>query len=546
MFKFIDNLEAKFSLGRTTMIIAGLTIISRATGFLRDLLLASNLGASQNADIYFTSFRLPDLIYNLIILGTLSAAFLPVFTEYYIKDRNHAKQIASSVFNLAVGAMAFVALLLFIFAKPLTQLIAPGFDQEALSQTVTITRILLLSPIIFTASSVVSSTLLSLKKFIWVNTAPVLYNAGIIFGLFILYPKYQLVGLALGVIIGACLHILIQLPQLRSLGFWWQPIILWRSLAVKKILKLFVPRIFGLDISYVNLVIVSIVGSLLGTGAIAAFNYASNIQSVPLGVFALSTTIAVFPVLAESHAKQDYVAFLNNFKTAFVRIIYFVMPFSVLMLLLRAYIVRVLIGYGQCDWGCTINTFDTLGVLTVSLVAQSLISLLSRAFYARQNTKTPVMVSILAMIVNAIFSYWLSLALGVIGIALGFVIASVLQFGILVTLFHKELRYIPGLSKKYVKSFDYYIILTSTQIVFSATVMGFLSYLSLYLISPVIDNSTVIGILIQTSFACLVAFITYVYISSAMHIPEAVKIKSALSKTMKFFNVSGIEQNTQL
>lgn len=544
MLKFIDRLEENFHLGKTTIIIAGLTLLSRITGFVRDLILASSLGLTTEADIYFTSFRLPDLIYNLLILGTLSAAFIPVFTTYYLKDKTQAKQIAVSVFNIVVLAMAAFCLLLFIFASPLTKLIAPGFDEDAQAQTVMITRILLLSPIIFAASSVLSSTLLSLKKFIWVNTAPLLYNAGIIFGLLVLMPRWGLTGLAVGVILGALLHATIQLPQLLSLGFRWQPIIKFHHPGVKQVAKLFLPRIFGLDISYVNLIIVSVIGSTLATGSIAAFNYANNIQSVPIGIFALSTTLAIFPVLAENYGNKQINAFLNNFKTAFIRILYFVMPLSVILLLLRAHIVRILLGYGQCDWTCTITTFDTLGLLAISLTAQGLISLLSRAFYARQNTKTPVLVSLIAMLINALLSYWLSFGLGIIGIALGFVIASLFQFALLLWLFHSHLRLVKDLAPATLKQFDYYIISLTTKIVFAATIMGFVSYISLYLTAPLLNTRTVIGIFLQAGFATLVAAVTYLYLTTIMSIPDAIKIKSALNRTMRFFNVSGIEQNT--
>ncbi len=540
LFKFLNTIEQNFHLGKATAIIAILTLVSRLMGFVRDLFLASQLGASTQTDIYFTAFRIPDLIYNLLILGTLSAAFIPVFTDYYLKNKTEAWRIANSVLNLGIILVGGLSLIIFVFAKPLVSVVAPGFSEEALNQTVSLTRIFLLSPIIFTISSVFSSTLISFKKFIWVNTAPLFYNAGIIIGIIFFWPMWGLPGVALGVILGAILHALIQLPQLISLGFQWRPIIAWKNAGVKKVVRLFLPRVLGLDISYVNLIIVSIVGSTLVGGTISAFNFANNIQSVPLGIFAISTTLAVFPVLSEEYAKKQYNAFINTFNRAFVRILFFMLPLSILMLLLRAHVVRLLLGYGACDWTCTITTFDALGLLSISLVAQSLVPLLSRAFYARQNTKIPLFISLAAMAINGLLSWQLSYGLGIIGIALGFVIASAFQLILLMIYLHREIQH-DLRSNKIIRESDYYIVSSSTKIMISAMVSGLVAYGLLYGIALLVDTHTVLGILIQAGIAGIAAVFVYLLLTMWFHIPEAISIRSALSRTTKFFNVSSVQ-----
>lgn len=539
LYRFFSKLEQNFHLGTATIIIAVLTLMSRLTGFLRDLLLASELGVSRQTDIYFTAFRIPDLIYHFLILGTLSAAFIPVFTSYYLKDKKESWLIANSVLNIAVITMGVVALLAFILAEPLMKLVAPGFSDADLSQTVLLTRVLLVSPIIFTASSVFSSTLLSLKKFLWVNFAPLLYNAGIVIGIIFLLPTYGLVGLAGGVLIGAVLHALIQLPQMYSAGWRWQPKLLWNHTGVKKIFSLVLPRILGLDISYVNLVIVSIIGSTLASGTIAAFNFANNIQAVPLGVFALSTTLAIFPVLSEQFAKKQINLFISSFNAAFIRILYLILPISVLLLLLRAHIVRLLLGYGECDWTCTITTFDALGVLSLGLIAQSLVPLLSRAFYARQNTKLPVIVGLSCIILNAVLSYYLSTALGIIGVTGGFVIASLLQLALLMIYLHRDLKRDLH-DNNVVRESDYYIASNTGKILIACLITAIVAYGSLYLFASIFDTHTVIGIFSQSALTCLLSAITYLYITAKFDIPDAVKIKSAISKMGQFFNVSGV------
>lgn len=540
LFRIFNNLENNFHIGKATVIIAVLTLVSRLMGFVRDLFLASQLGASTQTDIYFTAFRLPDLIYNLLILGTLSAAFIPVFTNQYLKNKASAWELTNSILNLGLLIMGGLGILLFIFANPLAKLMAPGFGPEQLTQTILLTRIFLLSPIIFTISSVLSSTLISLKKFIWVNTAPLFYNAGIIIGIVYFWPSWGLQGLAFGVILGAVMHAAIQLPQLIQLGYKWRPTIAWQSQSVRKVLQLFLPRVLGLDISYVNLVIVSIVGSTLTAGAISAFNFANNIQSVPLGIFAISTTLAVFPVLSEEYAKKQFNNFINTFNRAFVRILFFILPLAVLMLLLRAHIVRLLLGYGACDWTCTITTFDALGLLSLSLIAQSLVPLLSRAFYARQNTVLPLIIGLGAMVINAALSYYLSFGLGILGIALGFVIASMFQLALLMIYLHKHIQ-LDLKNHQIVRDSDYYIVSSSAKILIAASAAAVVAYLLLYLLARVVDTHTVWGILAQASLASLAALCTYLFITIKFKIPEAVSIQSALERTASYFNVNNVQ-----
>ncbi|QQS23395.1 murein biosynthesis integral membrane protein MurJ [bacterium] len=537
LYRFFSRFEQNFHLGRATIIIAVLTLLSRIFGFMRDLLLAKNLGLSSQTDIYFSAFRVPDLIYNLLILGTLSAAFIPVFTKYYLKDKNEAWKIANSVLNIAVVGVGALSVVVFVLAKPLTKIIAPGFEGPEFDQTVALTRILLLSPIIFTVSNVFSSTLLSFKKFIWVNTAPLLYNLGILMGILFLHPHFGLKGIAAGVIAGALMHALIQLPQLIQLGWSWRPKWDWKNAGVQQIVKLFIPRVLGLDISYVNLVIVTIIGSTLATGTIAAYNFANNIQAVPLGIFAISTALAVFPVLSEEYAKKELNSFINTFNRAFVRIVYLILPVSIMLLLLRAYIVRLLLGYGKCDWTCTITTFDTLGVLSLSLIAQSLIPLLSRAFYARQNTRIPVFIGLAAMLINAGLSYTLSFGLGILGVALGFVVASMFQLLFLIIYLHRGLQH-DLRNQKIIRESDYYIVFNCSKILVSALITGCVAYGLLYLFALIFDTHTIAGIFLQTGLSSIIAGLVYLLLTAWMGVPDAARIKTTLNRMASFFNVS--------
>ncbi len=534
MISKLKKLESTFHIGQATLIIASFTLLSRVTGFFRDILLASHLGLSTDSDIYFTAFRIPDLVYNLLILGTLSVAFIPVFSEYYFKDKPRAFKIASSVMNISAIGMAVICLVIFVLAEPLTKLIAPGFPKEQLEATAMITRIMLLSPIIFTISNVLSSVLISLKKFLIVNIAPLLYNLGIILGIVLLYPRFGLIGLAYGVIFGAVLHMAIQIPEAVRHGFKWKAKLAYDDPGVKKIGALFLPRVVGLDNSYVNLIVVSIIGSTLVTGSITAFNYANNIQAVALGIFALSSAVAIFPVLSELFAKGDKLGFIRSLQHTVIRVLYFVVPISILLLLLRAHIVRLLLGYGRCDWNCTIVTFDTLGVLALGLVAQSLIPLFARAFYARQNTRTPVAISLVGMVINVVLSYLLSHGLGIVGIALGFVIATTFQCILLFAALHRSFTATDHVSKATIRVFDGAIITQTLRILLASLVLGFVSYMTLYVVDPIVNTHTVFGIFVQSGFATITGGFVYFLLTTALGIKESMAVAASIKKIWRF------------
>jgi putative peptidoglycan lipid II flippase len=534
MINRLKQLESTFHIGQATIIIASFTLLSRLTGFGRDILLASRLGLSANSDIYFTAFRIPDTIYNLLILGTLSVALIPVFSQYYLKDRPRAYNIASTVLNISSLTMFAICAIIFVFALPLTKLIAPGFSAEQISETAAVTRIMMLSPIIFTISNVFSSVLISMKKFIIVNIAPLLYNVGIIFGILFLYPRYGIAGLAYGVIFGAILHVGIQIPEALRHGFRWRPVMNLADPGVQKIGALFLPRIVGLDSSYVNLIVVSIIGSTLITGSITAFNYANNIQAVALGIFALSSAVAIFPVLSEYFAQDDVKGFVRTLQRTIIRVLYFIIPITILILLLRAHVVRLLLGYGNCDWNCTITTFNTLGVLALGLVAQSLIPLFARSFYARQNTKTPVIISLVSMAISGVGSYYLAQGLGIVGVALGFVIASTVQCILLFVYLHRALESNDTETEQTLRVFDSTIVTQTLKILLASVILGAVSYGVLYLVDPILNTHTIFGIFAQSALSTGLGGVAYVAVTRYLVVYEAESISQGFFKVLRF------------
>ncbi len=519
-----------FSIRRAAALIAVLTLFSRLVGLLRLELFASRFGAGDILDIYYASFRIPDLIFNLLILGTLSAAFIPVFSGYWARDREEANRVASSVLNAAMIIMFALCLILFFAARPIMNALLPGFDEAKLEATVSLTRLMLVSPLLFTLSNLISSILMSFKRFFLVNLAPIFYNLGIIFGLEVLYPRLGLLGLGLGVIVGAALHFLIQIPGVIRGGFTWSPVLLWKHSGVRAIFTLFIPRIFSLDPSLISLLIASVIGSVLAAGSISVFNLANDLQAAPLGIIAVSTAIAVFPVLSERYNQRDGKGYLDALGEAIIQVLFFIIPLSILMLLLRAHIVRLILGHGQFNWDNTILTFNTFGVFTFSLFSQSLIPLLARAFYARHNTKLPVIIGLITLAFNATLSYIFAMRFGVVGVALGFTIASIINCLMLFIVLRRQLGREAVHSAQKISKFDLTLIAAISKILLATIGMGVVSYGTLYAIAPLVNTRTTLGILIQSGTAVAAGIIIYAVIGYLIGLHETKQLLSFLKK----------------
>lgn len=498
---------------RATILIAFFSILSKILGAARQAVFANRFGAGEEIDIYVAAFRVPDLLFNLLILGTLSAAFIPVFVGYLKKDRQEALRVASSIFNFTLLVMAVVAVVGFFSAPILVKFVAPGFSEQAQAQTAVLTRIMMLSPLLFSLSSVLTSVLHSHKRFLVAAIAPLFYNLSIMAGVLFIYPVLGLKGLAWGVVIGALLHFLVQLPSAFRLGL--RPFVGMdlRHRGVREIARLYIPRIFGIDLGQISILIASVIGSGLATGSLAIFYFAYDLNAVPLGVFAISFSIATFPILAEFVSKKDYAGFRLFFAQTAVQILFFIIPISVLILLLRAQIVRLILGAGEntlFDFTATKLTAQALGFFVLSLFAQSLTPLLARSFYALHNTIIPVLAGITAAVVNITLAVSFTRFAGADTLALAFSISAILNMLILLALLHRRLH---GLA-------DEFLVLRTTKIGIASIIMGVATYITLYAVAPLVNMQTYLGILIQTVSAVVVAIVTYLIAGLLIRLPE--------------------------
>ncbi len=549
MIKKLLNGQSK-TITSAAIIIGAASLTSRFLGVIRDRILAGEFGAGDVLDTYYAAFRVPDLVFNLLVLGALSAGFIPIFTQYLQAEKKEkAWHLANEIINILLISLLIICAVFFIFAPQLMQLITPGFDPEKIKLTVALTRIMFLSPLLLGISSVFGGILQSFKRFLVYSLAPIFYNVGIIVGALVLVKFWGIYGLAWGVILGAFLHLLIQIPTSVYLGFRYKWIFSFKDEGLKKIFKIMVPRTLTLGITQINLVVITIIASTLAAGSLAIFNLANNLQIFPVGIFGISFAIAAFPTLSALALRQDRKEFIESFSNTAREILFFIIPASALLLVLRAQIVRVILGTGNFTWEDTVLTIEALGMFSVSLFAQALIPLLLRGFYAFQKATLPFIIGLFTIGANIIFSLALTrpfqlfgynFDLGVTGLALAFSLANILNFIILWLC----LRMIT-------KSLDEKRVLWSVLKISLATlIMAMVTQFMKFGIEPYFGTQTFIGIFLQGLIAGLVGIAVFIVAGLALRSQEMYTfinaIKRKLFKEKANYPKTGIDENVEM
>ena len=501
-------------------------IVSNVMGLFRDRFLASTFGAGDTLDVYYAAFRFPDLIYNLLILGALSAAFIPVFTGL-ISDpekKEEAWKLASDMMNMAILFIIFFSILFAIFAPWLMKLVAPGFSPEKLASTVMFTRIMFLSPLFLGISGIMGGVLTSMKHFLVYSIAPLLYNLGIILGIVFFVRMMGPIGLAWGVVLGAFLHMFLQLVMVKKLGFKhrWNFLAAFKNMDVRIVLRLMFPRMAGIAINQFNLMIITIFASTLAAGSLAVLNFSQNLQSVPLSVFGISFAIAAFPTLSAFAARGEKEKFVKIFSETFRQILFFVIPLSIFIIVLRAQIVRVVLGAGKFDWNDTVLTFECLAYFAISLFAQSAVQLLARSFYAMKDTKTPFYVAMATEAVNILLIIFLIDRFQVLGLAIAFSVASIVQMILL--LFILRTRFDDLDDKNIIES----VLKISLASILAAVAIQFTKSQ----IGTAIKIDTFIDVAVQLFVPALVGLGVFALICHLLKLNEFVVFKNSLSKKL--------------
>ncbi len=423
-------------------------LVSRILGFVRESLLAGLFGKTGATDAYNTAFILPDLLYWLLVGGVLSAAFIPVLSEYIAKGREEEGwKVVSSVTNLVFLFLCVLVIIALIFTPKFVALQVPGFSPENRDLAIYLTRILLLQPVILAMSGITMGILNSYKIFWPSAIGTVLYNASVIFfgALFANSGDTRSIsGFAFGVVIGAAANFLVQIPALRRVGIRYYPVIDLKHPGVKKIMVLALPMIIMYTLNQFQVIINSNLGSALVPGSLTAIWYSYRLFQLPVGIFALAIGVAVFPTLSEQAALKKFKKFLETISGAIRLIMFITIPISVGMIVLRFPLIRVLFEHGEFGPEDTAETAVPLFYFALGITAQAIIQILPRAFYALQNTWMPVILGVIAMGASII---WMIVLVGPLahgGLALAVTLGAIIQMFLLFFVLRSKLGGIDG------------------------------------------------------------------------------------------------------
>lgn len=510
-------------LHQAAYVLAMFAIGSQLLALMRDRLLAHQFGAGAELDIYYAAFRLPDLLF-VLFASTLSVYVLIPFVSRAGKDGSH---LLSQVFTLFLLAYSLFGVLAFFLAPYFVPKLFPGIADTG--SLVLLSQILLLQPFLLGISSLFGVVTQLGHRFVLYAISPLTYNLGIIVGIVFLYPTFGLLGLGLGVVLGAFLHLIVQWPFVRRSELSIGLVFRFNWSEIGKILTLSIPRALTLSMQQIVLLFLVGLASAMTVGSVAIFQFAYNLQSVPLAIIGVSYSVAAFPMLAELYGKKMRTEFALHIITSLRHIIFWSVPAIALIIVLRAQIVRVVLGSGAFDWSDTRLTAAVLALLVISLLAQAINLVVIRAFYAGGKTLVPFVVTFLGSLLAIASAYgFLSFYISetsihgvvsafmrlegvsgseVLAIAFGYTIAVILQSIVLLTV----------LSRSF--SIPMRWALRSLVYAFSAaTVGGLFAYVTLNFIVEGVDQARFVGIMIQGFLAgCAGVFgtiITYAWFKS--------------------------------
>jgi len=511
--RIVTFLNKEFhGVNEAALLLGGFAFLSQLLGLVRDRMLAYVVGPGPVLDIYYASFRIPDFLY-LSIASLASITILMPFLMDKINNDNSstlkARAFVNNIFSAYIIFMVIISVLIAIFMPLIVRFVVPGFNESQINLLITTSRIMLLSPILIGLSNLIGTVTQLFRNFLIFSLSPVFYNIGILLGVAFLYPRFGLYGLSVGVILGASMHFLIQVPVVVKHNFFprFTFKINWRE--ILHIVKISAPRTLTLSCNSLAFIFLIGMASTLKEGSISLFTFAYNLQSVPVGIIGISYSVAAFPILVKSFSMKDMDNFIGQIMIAAKQIVFWSLPVISLLIVLRAQIVRVILGSNTFSWFDTRLTAAAVSLFVVSLVSQSLVLLFVRGYYAAGNTRKPLFVNIFSSFMVIVFAkilvsvfqnypnvlYKLEIILrvkdvpGTIMLALPFAYAlgSLLNFFLIWILFKKDFLYNEktNLFSSFVESF------------ISAIVMGLVAYISLGFFDEVFNINTGIGIFLQ-------------------------------------------------
>lgn len=471
----ITKANRRIKISTAATLLATSYFLSGFLGLVRDRLLAAQFGIGGTLDAYFAAFSIPDLVFYLLVSGALAVTFIPVLTDRIVNyNKRSAWELTSSVLNILAIGTFIASLLIFIFADPLMWMVAPKFDQSRHEIAVNLTRILAINPFLFSISSVFASMQQAFGRFFFYAMAPVVYNAGIIFGISALSPRFGIYGVALGAVAGATAQMLIQHLGLIGLGYRYQAKIFWKNKGFRRVLRLMIPRSIDEGVEHLSALIERAIASGLAIGSIAAYQYAFNLKNLPITLFGATIATAVFPRITEQAAGTRTDALKKQMVQVTRIMLWLVVPSAGLYIILRGYIVRLLFGFGDP------TTASILGWFAGAIIFQSLVRLIARVFYAYQDTRTPLYSSIVALALNIVLALTLVQFHGVKGLAMAQSLVACFEAVLLYEMMRRKIGSMVSLRS----------VLGLAKIVFATSLATYVAYLMVRYVFPVVSGET--------------------------------------------------------
>lgn len=513
------------SINQAALLLGSLTLLSQILALFRDRSIAHFIGPSAPLDSYYAAFRLPDLIFISVASLASITVIIPFLVARMDGDRvtDEARKYLNDIFTVFFILMVLVSTIAFFLMPKLVFLIAPGFSPFYQEQVVVLSRIMLLSPIFMGLSNLFGTVTQLFRKFFIYSLSPILYNIGIIIGVIFFYPIFGIKGLAFGVILGAFMHFVIQFWASRLCGFTPRFSFSIDFKNIKNTAFSSLPRTMGLSFNSIALIYIIALASFLKSGSISIFNFSFSLQSVPLNIIGISYAVAAFPTLAKSFCDGKKDEFLKHLKSAARAIVFWSLPVIFLFIVLRAQIVRVILGSGSFSWDDTRLVAASLAIFSVSILAQGMISLLSRSYYAMGNTKRPLLINFFSALLIVILSY-LFIYIFENVLIFRYFIESLLKVDDIsgTAVLMLPLAYSIGMIFNFVlhwifikKDFlpkESFITKIFFQSLGASFVLGLVSYLSLNIFSPIFGTTTFWGIFFQGFLSGILGIIAAIFV----------------------------------
>lgn len=528
------------------VVITSAALISGIIGLFRTYLLVAYYyqgGKNPLLDAFYVSFRLPELVFQLLVIGALSAAYIPVFTKYERLSKESAFRMASSMINIILLFFLFFSIIIFIFATPITKsMTGKGFSSEQIAVSAQLTRIMIFAQFFFAISNFLSGTIQSYKRFIIPAITPIVYNLGIIIGIVLLHKPLGIYAPAIGVVIGAFLHFALQLPLAIKLGFQYFPKIDTKHPGVREMFKLMAPRTLAVSVDQLELFALTFFATHLATNSIVIINLAQSLMTFPIRLFGAPIGQAALPFLAKESNSGHTEPFRQLMDEALHQISFFAMPASVLLLILRIPIVRLTLGSKDFPWEATVLTGKVVAIFALSIAAQAMVHILIRALYALHNTKAPLIASTISTLVFLTLSNYVvfSTSYGLLGLAGTLSFATILEMIILLGFLNRQIPF--ALEKRF--------WLPQAKILVASFLMGVFLWLPFRILDQLVFDTSrtieLIGLTICSSTIGMLTYLLFAYILDIRELSIIARIfdsfgnwRKILAKSPELFETAG-------